>query len=388
MFVQLLDTDGLIGPRRGKPCLLHELRSRNLGALLGYGQYSRTPVAELDLATGRYRGFYSDLKVYEPTSRDRTASIIFNNPMRGNVFNKALVDQLAHAWSWVLGLHRAGRCGAVLFTAAGAGMRMLGADAREFNRGWFDRRSGYIPLSQEQAAASSRNAVSLFRSIQKSPVASIGLFGEKWGGGAEFTYFLDMRYDLRACGMVFNPVDRTSQWRQKTVYNQPELDYAILPGYGAAGELRRLGLGDAGIFEIFDQGMTADRAHQIGLTAAVFDDEVEGLSHAYDRGRQMAKDAPYSRALFKLQLARTAASAPGADDEALALDTAQTFDPRHNPYIRSGLLRLLDRGARTPPMDYTVNGVDLPGWRYPRPAAEHAAVHIHDNPTSRNGGAA
>ena len=67
---------------------------------------------------------------------------------------------------------------------------MLGADAREFNRGWFDREAGYAPLTEAEAAASSRNAVGLFRMIQRSPVASIGVFGEKWGGGAEFTYFL------------------------------------------------------------------------------------------------------------------------------------------------------------------------------------------------------
>ena len=45
---------------------------------------------------------------------------------------------------------------------------------------------------------SSRNGVACFRTIQQSPVASIGVVGEKWGGGAEFTYFLDLRYDVRA----------------------------------------------------------------------------------------------------------------------------------------------------------------------------------------------
>jgi 3-hydroxyacyl-CoA dehydrogenase/enoyl-CoA hydratase/carnithine racemase len=369
VFVGLLDSDGRAGPRQGKPCLLHELRRRNLTRLLGYGEYYGTPVAELDLATGEYRGSYSELKVCEPSSRDRTASIIFNNPMRGNVFNKAVVDQLAHAWRRMLDLHRAGRCGAVLFTAAGSGMRMLGADAREFNRGWFEREKGYAPLTQDQAAASSRNAVALFRSIQRSPVATIGLFGEKWGGGAEFTYFLDLRYDVPAFGSVFDPLERASSWQQKTTYNQPELDYAILPGFGAAGELRRLGFGDSIIFEIFDQGMTAERAWQVGLSNGIFADELEALRRAYERARQMAKDAPYSRALFKKELAR------GIDDEALARETGETFDPRRNPYIKSGLLRLLDRGGRTPPIDYAVNGIELPGWKYPPPPQSPASLN-------------
>jgi len=239
------------------------------------------------------------------------------------------------------------------------GMRMLGADAREFNRGWFEREKGYVPLSEEEAAATTRNAVSLFRLMQTSPVASLGVFGEKWGGGAEFTYFLDLRYDVRAYGPVFDPVERVSQWQQKSTYNQPELDYAILPGFAAAGELKRLGLGDSVIFELFDQGLTADRAYQVGLCNGVFDDEWEALRRGYDRARSMAKDAPYSRALFKLELAR------GADDEALARETGEVFNPQKNPFIRTGLLALLDRRAKAPPMDYRCTNVHLPGWQYP-----------------------
>lgn len=361
-MVEMLDADGQCGPRKGKPCLLHDLRRRRLESFLGYGRCYGTPVAELDLEHGAYLPCYSELRLHEPSSRDRVASVIFNNPMRGNVFNKAVIDQLSHAFGHILEMHRDGRCGAVLFSAAGEGMRMLGADAREFNRGWFEREKGYCPLSEEEAAASSRNAVQLFRLIQRSPVASIGIFGEKWGGGAEFTYYLDLRYDLRLSGLVFDPLSRSSQWIQKANYNQPELHYAILPGFGAAGELRRLGLGDSLIFELFDQGLTADRAHQVGLSNAVFDDELEALARGYERARQMAKDPPYSRALFKMELAR------GIDDEGLARETGETFNPRKNPYINAGLLKLLDRGGRGPRMNYEVNGVNLPGWQYPSEA--------------------
>ena len=108
---------------------------------------------------------------------------------------------------------------------------MLGADAREFNRGWFEREKGYVPLTEEQAAAFTRYGMSLFRLIQKSPVATIGVFGEKWGGGAEFTYFLDLRYDIRAEGSIFDTLERQTVWRSKSTYNQPELDYAILGGF-------------------------------------------------------------------------------------------------------------------------------------------------------------
>ena len=73
----------------------------------------------------------------------------------------------------------------------------------------------------------------------------------------------------------------------------------------------------------------------------------------------MAKDAPYSRALFKRELARD------ADDETLAQETGEIFNPNKNPYIRTGLLALLDRGQRVPPMDYSCREVNLPGWEYP-----------------------
>ncbi|MCH7871651.1 MAG: enoyl-CoA hydratase/isomerase family protein [Planctomycetes bacterium] len=358
-MVEMLDVDGTSGPRKDQPCLLWEMKRRNLPRLLGYGEYYRTPVAELDFETGRYGGCYLDLKMIAPSSKERVASIVFNSPLRGNVFNKAVIDQLSHAFSRVLTLHQKGACGAVLFTAAGGGMRMLGADAREFNRGWFEREQGYAPLDESEAAASSRNAVGLFRLIQRSPVASIGVFGEKWGGGAEFTYFLDLRYDVRAFGFVFDSLERETGWGQKNTYNQPELDFAILPGFGAVGELKRLGMGDSAIFEVFDQGMTADRALQIGLSNAVFDDELAALRRGYERARQMAKDAPYSRALFKQELAR------GADDESLAKETGETFNPKKNPFIRIGLLALLDRGQRAPKMDYSCTSVQLPGWDYP-----------------------
>ena len=86
-------------------------------------------------------------------------------------------------------------------------------------------------------------------------------------------------------------------------------------------------MGDSVIFEMFDQGMTANRAYQVGLSNGVFDSELEALRRGYERARLMAKDAPYSRALFKQELAR------GANDDALAEDTGATFNPKKNPYI-------------------------------------------------------
>jgi hypothetical protein len=105
--------------------------------------------------------------------------------------------------------------------------------------------------------------------------------------------------------------------------------------------------------------MTADRAYQVGLSNGVFDEELEALRRGYERARLMAKDAPYSRALFKVQLAR------GIDDEALVKETGEIFNPKKNPFVSVGLLALLDRGARAPKMDYACGDAQLPGWEYP-----------------------
>jgi hypothetical protein len=236
---------------------------------------------------------------------------------------------------------------------------MLGADAREFNRGWLERSKGYAPLTEAAAADFTRSAMGLFRTLQTSPVATLGVFGEKWGGGAEFSYFLDLRYDVRGAGYLFDTLERETRWCPKNTYNQPELDFAILAGFGAVGELKRLGMGDSVILELFDQGMTADRAHQVALSNGVFDTELEALRRGYERARNMAKDAPWSRALFKHELAR------GIDDEALAIETGETFNPKKNPFVSTGLLALLDRGARAPKMNYACTHVKLPGWQYP-----------------------
>jgi enoyl-CoA hydratase/carnithine racemase len=149
-------------------------------------------------------------------------------------------------------------------------------------------------------------------------------------------------------------------------------------------ECQRLGMGDSVIFELFDQGMTADRAYQVGLSNGVFDEELEALRRGYERARLMAKDAPYSRALFKKQLAR------GRDDEALARETGEVFNPRKNPFVSTGLLALLDRGARAPKMDYACGHTELPGWRYPTDNGmmdPDAADEQTPEPTAQQGGA-
>jgi len=52
----------------------------------------------------------------------------------------------------------------------------------------------------------------------------------------------------------------------------------------------------------------------------------------------------------------------GINDERLTQETGETFNPAKNPYISTGLLRLLNMGGKNPPMDLTPQG-DLPGWK-------------------------
>ena len=151
-MVDMLDTDGASGPRAGTPCLLHELKKRNISRLLGYGEHYGTPVAELDLATGSYRGSYLDLKFVEPDiARPRrehrlqlpvcaaTCSTGRSSTSSGTPIGRTLRTCTGRAGAAPSSSRRPAR-----------DMRMLGADAREFNRGWFERDRGYVPLHRSR----------------------------------------------------------------------------------------------------------------------------------------------------------------------------------------------------------------------------------------------
>jgi 3-hydroxyacyl-CoA dehydrogenase/enoyl-CoA hydratase/carnithine racemase len=358
---ELYDVDGGIGPRKGKPCLLHTMKKRGWSTLLGYGRIYGTPVSQHELGGDEMQPYYNDLRYVYPNRKDRVATIIFDNPLRGNVWNRYTLDQLDHAIGVSMDLYEGGRLGSIVFTATGVNMRMLGADARQFSKGWFDAKVGYQFLGEEDASWFTKAGMRLFRFIQESPIWTIGVFGEKWGGGAEFTYFLNQRFDVISHGVEFDSITREMVHKEKKNYNQPEIEYAILAGFGAVQELRRLGMGDSIIDELFLQGMTGTRAHQVGLSNGIGEDEFVLLEKAYEIARLRQKfAAPYSVALYQQQKARAFQS--GIDDDLLVRETGETFNPAVNPYVSTGLLRLLNMGGKNPPMDATPRG-DLPGWK-------------------------
>jgi enoyl-CoA hydratase/carnithine racemase len=328
--------------------------------LLGYGRIYQTPVSQRNFNTGQWDIYYNDLRYVYPTKKERVASIIFDNPLRGNVWNKNTIDQLDHAIGVSIDLYEKGELGAILFTASGVGMRMLGADARQFNKGWFSANKGYQFLGEEEASLFTKAGMKLFRFLQESPIITIGVFGEKWGGGAEFSYFLNQRFDLISKGVEFDSIKRENVFKTKKNYNQPEIEYAILGGFGAVQELVRLGFGDSVIDEMFYQGMTAERAYQIGLSNGIGDDEYELLERAFEIARMKQKYSyPYSAALYNMQ--KKEAFYNGCNDDKLTKDTGETFNPDKNPYINNGLLRLLNMGGRNPQPELEVKG-KLPGW--------------------------
>ncbi|MFH1313649.1 MAG: 3-hydroxyacyl-CoA dehydrogenase NAD-binding domain-containing protein [Candidatus Eisenbacteria bacterium] len=355
------DVDGKVGPRSGKPSLLFEMKRRGWTSLLDYGRVYGTPVGQRNFKTGAIDPYYNDIRFIYPNSRDRVGTVIFDNPLRGNVWNRYALDQLDHAVGIAIDLYENGDLGSLFFTASGKGMRMLGADARQFNRGWFDPARGYEFLGEEEAAYFTRAGMAIFRFLQECPIWTVGAFGEKWGGGAEFSYFLNQRFDLRADGVTFDTIARANVKREKVNYNQPEIEYAILGGFGAVQELRRLGFGDSLIDEVFLQGLTATRAYVLGLANGMSDCEYELLEKAYEVARIRQKyAAPYSVALFNLQ--KKNSFTEGTDDEKLITETGETLNPEKNPYVANGLLRLLNMGGRNPKMDLSVRG-ELPGWK-------------------------
>jgi len=336
------------------------MKKNGWSSLLGYGRIYGTPVSQRNFTTGGMEIYYNDLRFIHPSGKDRVATIIFDNPLRGNVWNRNTLDQLDHAIGISTALYEKGMLGALLFTASGKGMRMLGADARQFNKGWFDAKTGYQFLGEEDASYFTKAGMKLFRFIQEMPVWTIGVFGEKWGGGAEFTYFLNQRYDLVLHGVEFDSLKRKNVFRIKKNYNQPEIEYGILGGFGAVQELVRLGFGESLIDELFLQGMTATRAYELGLSNGTGEDEFELLERAFELARLKQKYAvPYAVALYNLQ--KKDAFAEGCNDERLTRQTGETFNPAKNPYISASLLRLLNIGGKNPPPDLSVRGT-LPGW--------------------------
>jgi len=357
---ELFDIDGMTGPRKDKPSLLHTMKKRGWSNLLGYGRIYGTPVSQRNFTTGETDLYYNDLRYIYPSKKERVATIIFDNPLRGNVWNRNTLDQLDHAIGISVGLYEKGALGALLFTASGKGMRMLGADARQFNKGWFDAKTGYQFLGEKDASWFTKAGMKLFRFIQQMPVWTIGVFGEKWGGGAEFTYFLNQRFDLVQQGVEFDSLSRKNIIRVKKNYNQPEIEYGILGGFGAVQELVRLGFGESLIDELFLQGLTPTRAYELGLSNGISEDEYELLEKAFELARLKQKYAvPYAVALYNLQ--KKNAFAEGCNDERLTRETGETFNPSKNPYISSALLRLLNIGGQNPPLNLTPAG-KLPGW--------------------------
>lgn len=358
---ELYDVDGKMGPRTGRPSLLHTMKKRGWTTLLGYGRIYGTPVSQRDIVNGGMDRYYNDLRFVPPTKKDRVGSIIFDNPLRGNVWNKYTLDQLDHALGVSMTLYEQGQLGSLFFTATGVNMRMLGADARQFNKGWFDPHVGYKFLGEEDASWFTEAGMRLFRFIQECPIWTVGVFGEKWGGGAEFTYFLNQRFDVITHGVEFDTITRELVKGEKKNYNQPEIEYAILAGFGAVQELRRLGMGDSVIDELFLQGMTGTRAYQVGLSNGIGEDEYSVLEKAFEVARLKQKfAAPYSVALYNHQKAR--AFEEGIDDALLVKETGETFNPSVNPYVSTGILRLMNMGGKNPPMELAPRG-DLPGWK-------------------------
>ena len=125
-------------------------------------------------------------------------------------------------------------------------------------------------------------------------------------------------------------------------------------------ELVRLGFGESLIDELFIQGLTATRAHELGLSNSVSDNEYELLEKAFELARLKQKYAvPYAVALYNLQ--KKNAFAEGCNDDRLTRETGETFNPAKNPYISTALLRLLNIGGNNPPLNLEVRG-NLPGW--------------------------
>ncbi|MBI2548895.1 hypothetical protein HYW21_06105 [Candidatus Woesearchaeota archaeon] len=350
----LYDVRGETGPRTGTPSLLMTMQHRGWRSLLGYGHLNGTPVEERDLRTGEMRPSYAYFETMV-SQRDRVLVVLANNPLRGNVWNPESMDQFRHIVEHAIEMYRNGTIGAMLFYPKGG--KMMGADANAFNVGWYDPAVGYRPMDSEGRRRIAQDGVETFEMLRQAPIRTVFAGKELWGGGAEVSYFFDLRFMQFNHGAFYDKAFGRNDWGHRPAFVQPEEGLGILMGYNGARRLNEL-ISESGAREVIHLGVSAERAHQLGLVHGVFATEQELLVRSYEAARQLAKSPPYSAALTNLQFGHPSTTAE------IGAQCRDALDPGINPWV-TGFEVLLSKGVRRPVHDYNSRGTDLPGWTPP-----------------------
>ena len=191
---------------------------------------------------------YSNI-IYE--KRERVAAITLNRPKALNALNTALLTELREA---LQDAENDENIGVIVITGAGDRAFCAGADIPEIQ--------GRSPIEARDYASSGQECTRYMERIRKPIIARVN--GFCLGGGQEIAMACDFRIAS----------DRAR-------FGQPEINLAIIPGYGGTQRLARL-IGKTKAMEINMLGdhIDANEAYRLGLLNKVV--PAEELDKAVD----------------------------------------------------------------------------------------------------------
>jgi enoyl-CoA hydratase len=161
---------------------------------------------------------------------------------------------------------------AIVVTGAGDRAFAAGADIKYM--------SGLDPAQAKEWGDLGHTVGQLLETSPKPTIAAINGFA--LGGGCELALACDIRYAARTAKL-----------------GQPEINLAIIPGWGGTQRLARVcGLGVAKDLILTGRTVDAEEALRIGLVSAVYDPD-ELMERALDTARLVASKSPAALAAAK-----------------------------------------------------------------------------------------
>jgi enoyl-CoA hydratase len=225
------------------------------------------------------------------------ALLTLDRPQALNALNTALRDRLRETLAELAGEPRL--C-AVVITGAGERAFTAGADISEM--------SGVAPDAADRFARHGQELMNAVEALPAPVIAAVN--GYALGGGCELAL---------ACDLILAS--------EKAVFGLPEVDLAILPGWGGTQRLpRRVGIGRARELIYTGRRINAAEALAIGLADAVYPPE-RLLDEARTLAARLASKSPAALRGAKAAL-RAAVSRPDDDAERAAFVAAFATEER------------------------------------------------------------
>jgi len=204
------------------------------------------------------------------------ATITITRADKLNAINRAVLSQLAEAFSSLSDASGADSCRAAILTGEGKAF-VAGADIGEM---------ASLPPAEAKRFAEAGHGLGAQMEVAAFPVIA-AVNGFALGGGTELAL---------ACDFIYAS--------EKAKFGQPEVNLGVIPGFGGTQRLaRRVGIGHARELIYSGDIISAARAQEIGLVNAVFAPD-ELLPKARACAEKIAQKGPLAVASAKRVLLR------------------------------------------------------------------------------------